>query len=73
MKRVLVIAVAVEVLLSGSVFASGAAASQKEAKALVEKAVAFAKANGQGRSTQGDQRGQGPIRQGRAGRVRLMT
>jgi signal transduction histidine kinase len=45
MKRVLVIAFAVCFVL-GLVFASGAMASQKEAKALVEKAAAYMKANG---------------------------
>jgi cytochrome c len=45
MKRVLVIALALCFVL-GLVFASGALASQKEAKALVEKAAVFAKANG---------------------------
>jgi signal transduction histidine kinase len=45
MKRVLVIAVAMSCVL-GLVFAPSALASQQEAKALVEKAAAFAKANG---------------------------
>ena len=45
MKRVLVSVLALSFVL-GLVFASGAAASQKDAKALVEKAAAFAKANG---------------------------
>ncbi len=45
MKKALVIAIAVGFVF-GLVFAPGAAASQTEAKALVEKAVAFAKANG---------------------------
>ena len=45
MKRMLVIALAMCFVL-GLVFASGAMASQKEAKALVEKAAAYAKANG---------------------------
>jgi len=45
MKRVLMIALAVGFVI-GLVFASGAVASQKDAKALVEKAAAFAKANG---------------------------
>jgi cytochrome c len=45
MKRVLVITLAVSFVI-GLVFASGAVASQKEAKALVEKAAAFVKANG---------------------------
>jgi cytochrome c len=45
MKRVLVITLAVSFVI-GLVFASGAVASQKDAKALVEKAAAFVKANG---------------------------
>ncbi|OPY08389.1 MAG: Methyl-accepting chemotaxis protein 4 [Syntrophaceae bacterium PtaB.Bin038] len=45
MKRVLVSVLALSFVL-GLVFASGAAASQKDAKALVEKAAAFVKANG---------------------------
>ena len=45
MKRVLVIALALCFVL-GLVFASGAMASQKEAKALVEKAAAFVQSNG---------------------------
>lgn len=45
MKRVLMIALAVGFVI-GLVFASGAVASQKDAKALVEKAAAFAKASG---------------------------
>lgn len=45
MKRVLVITFAVCFVL-GLAFASGAMASQKEAKALVEKAAAYVKANG---------------------------
>lgn len=45
MKRAQVIALAV-CLAFGLVFVSGAVASQKDAKALVEKAAAFAKASG---------------------------
>ena len=45
MKRMLVIAFALCFVL-GLVFTSGAMASQKEAKDLVEKAAAFVKANG---------------------------
>ena len=45
MKRVLLISFALCFVL-GLVFASGAVASQKEAKALVEKAAAFLKASG---------------------------
>jgi signal transduction histidine kinase len=45
MKRVLLISFALCIAL-GLVFASGAAASQKDAKALVEKAAAFVKAGG---------------------------
>ncbi len=45
MKRAWVIALAVSFVF-GLVFASAAVASQKEAKALVEKAAAFVKANG---------------------------
>jgi cytochrome c len=45
MKRMLVIVLALCFVL-GLVFASGAMASQKEAKALVEKAAAYVKANG---------------------------
>ncbi len=45
MKRAQVIALAVGIVF-GLVFAAGALASQKDAKALVEKAAAFVKANG---------------------------
>lgn len=45
MKRILVIALTLCFVL-GLVFASGAMASQKEAKALVEKAAAYVKASG---------------------------
>jgi cytochrome c len=45
MKRVMVIALAVSFVV-GLVFVSGAVASQKEAKALVEKAAAIMKASG---------------------------
>ena len=45
MKRVLLVSFALCFVL-GLMFAPGAAASQKEAKALVEKAAAFVKANG---------------------------
>ena len=46
MKRILLVSFALSFVL-GLVFAPGAAASQKDAKALVEKAAAFVKANGQ--------------------------
>jgi len=45
MKRILLVSFALSFVL-GLVFAPGAAASQKDAKALVEKAAAFVKANG---------------------------
>ena len=45
MKRILVFALAMCFVL-GLAFASGALASQKEAKALVDKAAAYVKANG---------------------------
>ena len=45
MKRILVFALVMCFVL-GLAFASGALASQKEAKALVDKAAAYAKANG---------------------------
>lgn len=45
MKRAQIIAWAVGIVL-GLMFVSGAAASQKDAKALVEKAAAYLKANG---------------------------
>ncbi len=45
MKKVLIVMFAVSFVF-GLAFASGAVASQKDAKALVEKAAAFAKASG---------------------------
>jgi len=45
MKRILLVSFALSFVL-GLVFAPGALASQKDAKALVEKAAAFVKANG---------------------------
>jgi cytochrome c len=63
MKRVLVITFAVCFVL-GLAFASGAMASQKDAKALVEKAAAYVKANGKDAALKEFSKAKGPFDKG---------
>jgi signal transduction histidine kinase len=63
MKRILVAALSFCLVL-GLVFASGLLASQKDAKALVEKAAAFAKASGKDAALKEISKAKGPFDKG---------